>query len=78
MMDGNGSFLCIYTGTQHAGRTEQHTDFPLIHTAYKLLALLIIFSFLYKTDFMCRYAVIIYKFALDFPIDVPFSRLVST
>ena len=77
-MDGNGSFLCVYTRTQHTRRTEQHTDFALVHSFDKLLALLIIFRFLYKPYFVRRDAVVFHQLALDFRVHVPFARLVGS
>src|SRR5690554_4310864 len=78
MMNGNGSFLCIYACTEHTCRTKQHTDCTIVHSFDKCLALLVVFCFLYKADFVCRYAVVFYELAFDFGVNIPFIGLVGS
>ena len=77
-MHGYGSFLRIHTRAQHTGRTEQHPDFTLVHSIDKVFALLIIFRFLNKPHFVCRYAVVFYELAFDFGVHIPFARLIGS
>src|SRR5690554_1739297 len=78
MMNGNGSFLCIYACTEHTCRTKQHTDCTVVHSLDKCLALLVVFCFLYKADLICRNAVVFHELAFDFGVDIPFVRLVCS
>ena len=76
-MNCNGFFLCIHASSKHTCRTENHTNFTLVHILDKSFTLVIVFGFLYKTDFVCRNTVIFHKFAFYFRIYIPFARLVG-
>ncbi|COX33433.1 Uncharacterised protein [Mycobacterium tuberculosis] len=78
MMHGNGSFLCVYASSEHTRRTEQYTDFALVHPVDKVFTLLVIFRLLNKPYFVCRYAVVFYEFAFNFGVHIPFAWLVSS
>src|SRR5690606_7159563 len=78
MMNGNSSFLCVYASSEHTCRTEQYTDFALVHSVDKFLTLLIIFRFLNKPYFVRRYAVVLHEFAFYFGVHVPFAGLVGS
>lgn len=50
----------------------------VVHSLDKSFTFLVVLRLLYKSDFVCRYAVFFYELAFNFGVDIPFVRLIRS
>ncbi len=77
VMDGNASFLCVYTCSEHFGRTEHHADFSGVHIGNHIFPGVFGGRFLNEADFAGFQSMILHQLALHFTIYIPFAGLIG-
>lgn len=77
LMDGDAPALGIDSGAEHFGGTEEDADFAFVHGCDHCFAGLFGLGFLNEAYLVCRDAIVVHQFALDFAVCVPLTGLVG-
>ena len=77
LMDGDTLVLGIYAGAEHVGGTEEDAVFAFFHGINHCHTGLFGLGFLNEANLICRDAVVVHQFALDFAVCVPLTGLVG-
>lgn len=77
LVDGDTPALGVDSGTQHFGGAEEDADFAFVHSCDHGFAGLFGLGFLNEAYLVCRDAIVVHQFALDFAVCVPLTGFVG-
>ena len=77
LVDGDAPALGVDSGTQHFGGAEEDADFAFVHGSDHCHARFFGLGFLNEAYLVCRDAVVVHQFALDFAVCVPLTGFVG-
>src|SRR5699024_7874692 len=78
LVDGDASALGVDSGAEHFGGTEEDADFAFVHVLNHCSTRLFSLAFLNETYLICRYAIILHQFPLDFAVSIPLTGFICT